>query len=116
MTSSCRLWFSNYNLIVQEIPDRDRALHGKSHLSNLISSRLFFEMLSILLQALYTVVEAVSAGCPLHLAMYRHVFSAPGAQAQMCIPADKASIFSPLLNVLNQEHQLISSSPDVCPV
>lgn len=64
-------------------------------------------MLSIPLQTPYTAVEAVSAGCPLHLAMYRHVFSAPGAQAQMCIPADKASIFSPLPDMLNQEHQLI---------
>lgn len=42
--------------------------------------------------ALFMAVGAVPAGCPLHLAVYRHVFSAPGAQAQMCIPADKASI------------------------
>lgn len=58
--------------------------------------------LSILLQTLYSMVlisselfmavGAVPAGCPLHLAVYRHVFSAPGAQAQICIPADKASI------------------------
>jgi len=45
---------------------------------------------------LFAGVRAASAGCPLHLAVYRHVFSAPGAQAQMCIPTDKASIFRPL--------------------
>lgn len=64
---------------------------------------------------LFMAAEAVSAGCPLHLAVYRHVFSAPGAQAQMCIPADKASIFRVLsLMCSAQEHQLISSSPDLC--
>lgn len=65
---------------------------------------------------LFMAAEAVSAGCPLHLAVYRHVFSAPGAQAQMCIPADKASIFRVLsLMCSAQEHQLISSLPDLCP-
>lgn len=57
--------------------------------------------------------EVVSAGSLPHLAMYRHVFSAPRAQALLCIPADKASIFSPLPTALNQEHQLTSSSPDL---
>lgn len=62
----------------------------------------FLYNLNILLQTLcsmvlissplFMAVGAVPAGCPLHLAVYRHVFSAPGAQAQMCIPADKASI------------------------
>lgn len=41
-------------------------------------------------------VRAVPAGCFLHRAVYRHVFSAPRAQPQMCIPADKASIFTVL--------------------
>lgn len=48
--------------------------------------------------------EVVSAGWLPHLAMYRHVFSALRAQAQLCIPADKASIFrvlSPLHSTRN---------------
>lgn len=44
---------------------------------------------------LFMAGKSVSAGCPLHLAVYRHVSSAPGAQAQMCIPVDQVCIFSP---------------------
>lgn len=39
------------------------------------------------------VVKAVSAGSPLHPAVYRQVFYPPKAQAQICIPAPKANIF-----------------------
>lgn len=49
----------------------------------------FLYNLNILLQTLcsmvlissplFMAVGAVAAGCPLHLAVYRHVFSAPGA-------------------------------------
>lgn len=41
----------------------------------------------------FVACEGISTGCPLELAVYWHVFSAPGAEEhQMCIPSNNAHI------------------------
>lgn len=54
----------------------------------------------------------------LSMAVYRHVFSSPGAHTQMCIPADRASILRALslpYTLKWDEHRTVGQAVATCP-